>query len=181
MDKILRQTEDQLPPLRYFSGVRVSQTYLKSILKKNKTSEGIMEAINSSEKDLRISCTPHDENGKHISLNFDDIYDRRDHEKSFLFRVYENKILILEMHHSYHWQEWEDWHGPTASYAPIIDKVSLKKEEQKKVFKIFKELVEDTEKINGFSIMDKRHSIYSKPEFRSLLIRILNSNQFKEV
>ena len=54
-------------------------------------------------------------------------------------------------------------------------------DEQKKAFKIFKELLADTEQINGFSIMDKSHRINSQPEFRSLLIRILNSNQFKEV
>jgi len=38
----MKHAEDELPPLREFSGVRVSQTYLKSILKKNKTSEGII-------------------------------------------------------------------------------------------------------------------------------------------
>ena len=30
----MKHGEDQLPPLRYLSGVRVFQTYLESILKK---------------------------------------------------------------------------------------------------------------------------------------------------
>ena len=36
-------------------------------------------------------------------------------------------------------------------------------------------------KINGFSIMDKRHSIYSQPEFRNLIIKILSYGYAKPV
>lgn len=178
---VTRKTKEQLPPLRDFHGIRVSQSTLKSIFKKNKTSEDITKAIFSSESDLKICCSPHDKTGKSIKLDCDDIYDRSNHDRSFLFKTWKGQAIILEIHHFGKWEEYEFCEAIHAGWVPEVEKISLKKDEQKKAFKIFKELLADTEQINGFSIMDKSHRINSQPEFRSLLIRILNSNQFKEV
>jgi len=175
------KSENQLKPLRHFHGIRVSQSTLKSIYRKNKTSEDITKAINSSEKDLKICCSPHDKNGQSIELDCDDIFDKENHDKSFLFRISGRKVIILEIYHFGRFEEYEFCEAPHVAWVPETEKIGLKKDDQKRAFKMFKGLLTDTEKINGFSIMDIRHNIYSQPEFRSLLIRVLNSDQFKEV
>ena len=177
----MRQIENQFRPLRDFHGIRVSQSTIKSIHKKNKISEDITKAIFSSESDLKVCCSPHDKTGKIITLDCDDIYERSNHDRSFLFKVWKGQAIILEIHHFGKWTEYEFCGAIHSSWVPEVEKIALEKDEQKKAFKVFKELLADTEQINGFSIMDKRHRINSQPEFRSLLIRILNSNQFKEV
>tara|TARA_B100000035_G_scaffold158034_1_gene134737 strand:+ start:7766 stop:7918 length:153 start_codon:yes stop_codon:yes gene_type:complete len=46
---------------------------------------------------------------------------------------------------------------------------------------MFKGLVVECEKINGFPITDERQDFFSKPEFRRLLIRILNSKKYLSI
>ena len=154
------QTEDELPPLRDFHGISVRS---------------------GSGYNLKICCSPHDKTGNSIKVDYDDIYNRSNHDKSFVFGDLEGQLIILEIHYFGKWEEYEFCEAMHVGWVPEIEKIGLEKDEQMKAFNIFKELLADTEQINEFSIMDKRHKIYSQPEFRSLLIRILNSNQFKEV
>ena len=152
---------DQLPPLRDFHGI---------------------EVIKDSEKYLKVCCGLNDKDGESVNLECDDVYDRSNHDKSFLFTTLERQVKIIEILHYGKWHEYEFCGALHVGWIPAeVEKIGLKKDEQKRAFEVFKELLLDTEKINGFSIMDKRHSIHSKPEFRSLIIRILNSKQFKEI
>tara|TARA_Y100000768_G_scaffold319108_1_gene254710 strand:+ start:58 stop:552 length:495 start_codon:yes stop_codon:yes gene_type:complete len=153
--------EDKLPPLRDFHGI---------------------EVIKDSEKYLKVCCSLHDKDGESIELECDDVYDRSNHDKSFLFSTLEGQVIILEILHYGKWHEYEFLGASHVGWIPAeVEKIGLKKDEQKRAFNVFKELLLDTQKINGFSIIDKRHSIHSEPEFRSLIIRILNSKQFKEI
>ena len=86
-------------PLRHFRGIRVSQSTLKSIFKKNKTSEDVTKAINNSEKDLKICCSPYDEQGESIYCEEEDIFERKNHDKNFLFKIWEGGVKILEIHY----------------------------------------------------------------------------------
>ena len=70
--------------------------------------------------------------------------------------------------------EYEFCDAPHAAWAPEVEKVGLTNQEQERAFTLFKQLVADTEEINGFPITDNRHELYFQPEFRGLLIRILN-------
>ena len=152
---------DQLPPLRDFHGI---------------------EVIKDSEKYLKVCCGLNDKDGESVNLECDDVIDRSNHDKSFLFTTLERQVKIIEILHYGKWHEYEFCGAIHVGWIPAeVEKIGLKKDEQKRAFEVFKELLLDTEKINGFSIMDKRHSIHSKPEFRSLIIRILNSKQFKEI
>lgn len=175
------KTEINAMPRRNFHGINVYQNSFRSILKKNKNNNEIKTILNSEEKDLKICCTPYNKDGEHIYAKEEFIYDKTNHDRSFLFKTWKGQAIILEIHHFGKWEEYEFCEAIHAGWVPEVEKIGLEKDEQKKAFKIFKELLADTEKINGFSIMDKRHKINSQPEFRSLLIRILNSNQFKEV
>ena len=172
---------EETRPLRHFHGIRVSQTSYKTLLKKHKTEEEMLTGLAESESDLKICCDPSDESGQMIAVEEDCIYKRSNHDKSFLFKTWKGQAIILEIHHFGKWEEYEFCEAIHASWVPEVEKIGLEKDKQKKAFKIFKELLADTEQINGFSIMDKSHRINSQPEFRSLLIRILNSNQFKAV
>ena len=169
----------EIKPLRHFHGIRVSQTSYKTLLKKHKTEEEMLIGLAESESDLKICCDPSDESGKKIAVEEDCIYERSNHDKSFLFKVWNSGLLITEIHYFGRLEEYEFCGAPHVAWAPEIENIDLTKEAQKRAFRIFKDLLNDTEKINGFPITVQRHRVFSQPQFRSLLIRILNSNKFQ--
>lgn len=168
-------------PLRHFRGIRVSQSSLVSLSRKHKDGDDLKKAIVESEKDLKICCSPYDEQGEGIYCEEDDIFERKNHDKSFLFKIWEGGVKILEIHYFGKWSEYEFCDAPHAAWAPEVEKVGLTNQEQERAFTLFKQLVADTEEINGFPITDNRHKLYFQPEFRGLLIRILNSKIYNEV
>ena len=168
-------------PLRHFRGIGVSQSSLVSLSRKHKDGDDLKKAIVESEKDLKICCSPYDEQGESIYCEEDDIFERKNHDKSFLFKIWEGGVKILEIHYFGKWSEYEFCDAPHAAWAPEVEKVGLTNQEQERAFTLFKQLVADTEEINGFPITDNRHELYFQPEFRGLLIRILNSKIYNEV
>tara|TARA_B100001173_G_scaffold205747_1_gene177384 strand:+ start:1160 stop:1678 length:519 start_codon:yes stop_codon:yes gene_type:complete len=166
-------------PLRHFRGIGVSQSSLVSLSRKHKDGDDLKKAIVESEKDLKICCSPYDEQGESIYCEEDDIFERKNHDKNFLFKIWEGGVKILEIHYFGKWSEYEFCDAPHAAWVPEVEKVGLTNQEQERAFTLFKQLVADTEEINGFPITDNRHELYFQPEFRSLLIRILNSNIYK--
>ena len=60
-------------PLRHFRGIGVSQSSLVSLLRKHKDGDDLKKAIVESEKDLKICCSPYDEQGESIYCEEDDI------------------------------------------------------------------------------------------------------------
>jgi len=171
----------KIKPLRHFRGIRVSQSSLVSLSRKHKDGDDLKRAIVESEKDLKICCSPYDEQGESIYCEEDDIFERKNHDKNFLFKIWEGGVKILEIHYFGKWSEYEFCDAPHAAWAPEVEKVGLTNQEQERAFTLFKQLVADTEEINGFSITDNRHELYSQPEFRSLLIRVLNSKIYGSV
>jgi len=145
-------------PLRFFTGIKNGQP---------------------SEWNVRIHCHPIDEAGHRIYAAENKKHERENHDKGFLFVISPDRIKILEIKYFGDWQE-NDVCEVFQQWLPVrVETIGLSNEEQVKAFKIFKKLVSDTEKINGFPITDERHdSILSKPNFRRLLIRILNSKYF---
>ena len=109
------------------------------------------------------------------------IFDASNHDKSFLFVNLSGNIKITQIHYFGRWEEYEFCGAPHCAWAPVIKDISSSKEEQRRAFQIFKGLVVECEKINGFPIMDERHDLFSKPEFRRLLIRILNSKKYLSI
>ena len=152
--------EDKLPPLRDFHGI---------------------EVIKDSEKYLKVCCGLHDKDGESIELECDDVYDRSNHDKSFLFVNLPDDIKITQIHYFGRWEEYEFCSAPHYAWVPIIKDIDSSKEEQRRAFQMFKGLVVECEKINGFPILDERHDLFSKPEFRRLLIRILNSKKYLSI
>ena len=102
-------------------------------------------------------------------------------EKSFLFRIFNGSVYILEIHHFGKLVKYEFCESIHEAWVPEIEAIDLSEESQIKGFKLFKRLLNKTEKINGFKITDERHEIFSKPEFRSLLLRILNSSKYLSI
>ena len=166
-------------PLRHFRGIGVSQSSLVSLSRKHKDGDDLKKAIVESEKDLKICCSPYDEQGESIYCDEDDIFERKNHDKNFLFKIWEGGVKILEIHYFGKWSEYEFCDAPHAAWVPEVEKIGLINQEQERGFILFKQMVADTEEINGFPITDNRHELYFQPEFRSLLIRILNSNIYK--
>ena len=171
----------KIKPLRHFRGIRVSQSSLVSLSRKHKDGDDLKKAIVESEKDLKICCSPYDEQGESIYCEEEDIFERKNHDKNFLFKILEGGVKILEIHYFGKWSEYEFCDAPHAAWAPEVEKVGLTNQEQERAFTLFKQLVADTEEINGFPITDNRHELYFQPEFRGLLIRILNSKIYNEV
>jgi hypothetical protein len=171
----------KIKPLRHFRGIGVSQSSLVSLSRKHKDGDDLKKAIVESEKDLKICCSPYDEQGESIYCEEDDIFERKNHDKNFLFKIWEGGVKILEIHYFGKWSEYEFCDAPHAAWAPEVEKVGLTNQEQERAFTLFKQLVADTEEINGFPITDNRHELYFQPEFRGLLIRILNSKIYNEV
>jgi hypothetical protein len=171
----------KIKPLRHFRGIGVSQSSLVSLSRKHKDGDDLKKAIVESEKDLKICCSPYDEQGESIYCDEDDIFERKNHDKNFLFKIWEGGVKILEIHYFGKWSEYEFCDAPHAAWAPEVEKVGLTNQEQERAFTLFKQLVADTEEINGFPITDNRHKLYFQPEFRGLLIRILNSKIYNEV
>ena len=129
---------------------------------------------------LKICCSPYDKHGEKIEVNKEK-FNESNHDKSFLFSNFSGNLKIIEIHYFGEWHKYkfcDAWH---CAWIPNIVEIDLSVEEQKKAFLIFKKLVINTEKINGFSINDKKHSINKKPEFKSLLIRILNSKIYQSL
>lgn len=168
-------------PLRHFRGIRVSQSSISSLSQKNKGGGDLKKAINESEKDLKICCCPYNEQGESIYCEEGDVFERKNHDKNFLFKIWEGGVKIIEIHYFGKWSEYEFCGAPHAAWAPESEKVGLTNQEQERAFTLFKQLVADTEEINGFPITDNRHELYFQPEFRGLLIRILNSKIYNEV
>jgi|TARA_B110000305_G_scaffold175412_1_gene194034 hypothetical protein len=171
----------KIKPLRHFRGIGVSQSSLVSLSRKHKDGDDLKKAIVESEKDLKICCSPYDEQGESIYCEEEDIFERKNHDKNFLFKIWEGGVKILEIHYFGKWSEYEFCDAPHAAWAPEVEKVGLTNQEQERAFTLFKQLVADTEEINGFPITDNRHELYFQPEFRGLLIRILNSKIYNEV
>ena len=156
--------EESKKPFRHFHGIGVWRSDLDSY-----------------ERDLKICCSPQDKNGKSIQVDEDKIFDVSNHYKSFLFVNLSGNIKISQIHYFGRWEEYEFCGAPHCAWAPVIKDISSSKEEQRRAFQIFKGLVVECEKINGFPIMDERHDLFSKPEFRRLLIRILNSKKYLSI
>ena len=168
-------------PLRHFRGIRVSQSSISSLSRKNKSGGDLKKAIHESEKDLKICCSPYNEQGESIYCEEDDIFERKNHDKNFLFKILEGGVKILEIHYFGKWSEYEFCDAPHAAWVPEVEKIGLINQEQERGFILFKQMVADTEEINGFPITDNRHELYSQPEFRSLLVRILNSKIYNSI
>ena len=153
--------EESKKPFRHFHGIEVRRSELENY-----------------ERDLKICCSPHDKNGKSIQVDEDKIFDVSNHDKSFLFVNLSGDIKITQIHYFGRWIEYEFCDAGYCAWAPVIKDISPSKEEQRRAFQMFKGLVVECEKINGFPITDERHDLFSKPEFRRLLIRILNSKKY---
>ena len=145
-------------PLRFFSGIKFGQP---------------------SEWGVKIFCRPMDEAGHRIFAAENQKHEKESHDKGFLFVISPDRIKILEIEYFGDWQECDVDEFSHQWLPTRVETIGPSSEEQVKAFKIFKQLVSDAEKINGFPITDERHdSILSKPNFRRLLIRILNSKYF---
>ena len=172
----MSSTKVKLKPLRHFSGMRVYQTYPEF----NEASIKLdIDNLGEDGKNLKISCSLHDEEGNRISET--NTHEENKDEKSFLFRIWNGSVYILEVHHFRKLVEYEFCESIHEAWVPEIEAIDLSEESQIKGFKIFKRLLNKTEKINGFKITDERHEIFSKPEFRSLLLRILNSSKYLSI
>ena len=156
--------EETKKPLRHFRGIEVCRSELQNY-----------------EIDLKIYCSPHDKNGDSIQVDEEKIFDESNHDKSFLFVNLPGDIKITQIHYFGRWEEYEFCSAPHYAWVPIIKDIDSSKEEQRRAFQIFKCLVIECEKINGFPILDERHDLFSKPEFRRLLIRILNSKKYLSI
>ena len=156
--------EESKKPFRHFHGIGVWRSDLDSY-----------------ERDLKICCSPQDKNGKSIQVDEDKIFDVSNHYKSFLFVNLSGNIKISQIHYFGRWEEYEFCGVPHCAWAPVIKDISSSNEEQRRAFQMFKDLVVECEKINGFPITDERHDLFSKPEFRRLLIRILNSKKYLSI
>ena len=129
----------------------------------------------------RSDLDTHDKNGKSIQVDEDKIFDVSNHDKSFLFVNLLGNIKISQIHYFGRWEEYISCGAPHCAWAPVIKDISSSNEEQQRAFQMFKDLVVECEKINGFPITDERHDLFSKPEFRRLLIRILNSKKYLSI
>ena len=154
---ILKIMKDIKRPLRYFHGIGVCESKLK------------------------ICCTPYDSNEKNIYVEEKNIFDESNHDKSFVFSNISGDLKLVEIHYFGKWEEYEFLGSSHWGWVPEIKSIEFFEEDQIKAFKVFKKLLIETEKINGFSIMDKRHDLFSDSKFRSLLIRILNSKIYKSI
>jgi len=169
----MNRIEAQLKPLRHFSGIRVYKTYPEF----NEASIKLdFDNLGADGKNFKISCNPYDEEGNRIFQT--NILDDNNDEKGFLFRIFNGGVYLLEIHYFGKLVEYEFCEAIHEGWVPEIEVIDLSEESQTKGFTIFKRLLEKTEKINGFPITDERHEIFSQPEFRSLLLRILNSSKY---
>ena len=172
----MNSTKVQLKPLRHFTGIRVYKTYSEF----NEASIKLdIDNLGEDGKNLKISCNPFDEKGNRISQT--NIHEENNDEKAFLFRIWNGGVYLLEIHHFGKLVKYEFCESIHEAWVPEIDVIDLSEESQTKAFKIFKRLLDKTEKINGFPITDERHEIFSQPEFRSLLLRILNSSRYLSI
>ena len=166
----------QLKPLRHFSGMRVYKTYPEF----NEASIKLdIDNLGEDGKNLKIICNPFDEEGNKIYQT--DIHGENNDEKGFLFRIWNGDVYLLEIHHFGKLVKYEFCEAIHEGWVPEIEAIDLSEESQTKGFTIFKRLLDKTEKINGFPITDERHEVFSQPEFRSLLVRILNSNKYLSI
>ena len=156
--------EEPKKPLRHFRGIELCRSESQNY-----------------ERDLKIYCSPHDKNGNSIQVDEEKIFDESNHDKSFLFVNLSDDIQITQIHYFGRWEEYEFCGVPHCAWAPVIKDISSSNEEQRRAFQMFKDLVVECEKINGFPITDERHDLFSKPEFRRLLIRILNSKKYLSI
>jgi hypothetical protein len=154
-------TEENKKPLRQFHGIG----FYKS-------------DIDNYEGGFKICCSPHDKNGNSLEVDEDKIFDVSNHDKSFLFEKFSGNIKISQIHYFGKWEEYEFGGAPHYAWVPIKEDIDSSKKEQRRAFQIFKDLIVECEKINGFPITDERHDLFSKPKYRSLLIRILNSKKY---
>ncbi|MEL1224997.1 MAG: hypothetical protein VW522_12200 [Candidatus Neomarinimicrobiota bacterium] len=172
----MSSTEDKLKPLRHFSGMRVYKTYPEF----NEASIKLdIDNLGEDGKNLKISCSLHDEGGNRISET--NIHKDNNDEKGFLFRIWNGGVYLLEIHHFGKLVKYEFCESIHEAWVPEIEAIDLLEESQTKGFTIFKRLLDKTEKINGFPITDERHEVFYKPEFRSLLLRILNSSKYLSI
>ena len=172
----MNSTKVQLKPLRYFTDKRVYKTYSEF----NEASIKLdIDNLGEDGKNLKISCSLHDEKGNRISET--NIHEENNDEKGFLFRIWNSDVYLLEIHHFGKLVQYEFCEALHEAWVPEIEVIDLSEESQIRGFKIFKRLLDKTEKINGFPITDERHEIFSQPEFRSLLVRILNSNKYLSI
>lgn len=172
----MNQTKNQSMPLRHFGGTRVYKTYPEF----NEASIKLDIAnLGADGKNLKISCSPFDEEGNRVSQT--DIHEENNDEKGFLFRIWNGGVYLLEIHHFGKLVEYEFCESIHEAWVPEIEAIDLSEESQTKGFTIFKRLLDKTEKINGFPITDERHEVFYKPEFRSLLLRILNSSKYLSI
>ena len=172
----MTQTKNQSIPLRHFGGTRVYKTYSEFNEAPIKLD---IDNLGADGKTLKIYCSPFDEEGNRISQT--DIHEENNDEKGFLFRIWNGDVYLLEIHHFGKLVEYEFCESIHEAWVPEIEAIDLSEESQTKGFTIFKRLLDKTEKINGFPITDERHEIFSKPEFRSLLLRILNSSKYLSI
>ena len=78
----MSSTKVKLKPLRHFSGMRVYQTYPEF----NEASIKLdIDNLGEDGKNLKISCSLHDEEGNRISET--NIHEENNDEKGFLFRI----------------------------------------------------------------------------------------------
>ena len=172
----MNSTKVQLKPLRYFTCRRVYKTYSEF----NEASIKLdIDNLDEDGKNLKISCSLHDEKGNRISET--NLHEENNDEKGFLFRIWNSDVYLLEIHHFGKLVQYEFCEALHEAWVPEIEVIDLSEESQIRGFKIFKRFLDKTEKINGFPITDERHEIFSQPEFRSLLVRILNSNKFLSI
>ena len=90
----MSSTKFESRPLRHFSGMRVYKTYPEFNEAPIKLD---IDNLSEDGKNLKISCSPFDEEGNRISQT--DIYEENNDEKGFLYRIWNGGVYLLEIHH----------------------------------------------------------------------------------
>ena len=177
-----KRIKETIQPRRHFKAWRVSSTSFSKLIEKIKDNKNKDEAVIIEEHmedcNFRVICELNDEEGNQEEFDLSKMHERSHHFKSFLFKVCNGRVFIIEKQILGILEKYYFCDAPHYGYVPaetIYPGLSLT--EQRSVFKEFQELIEDAETINGFPIYNQRHHT-SQPIIRQLLIRISNSQFF---
>ncbi len=167
-------------PRRHFKAWRVSTTSFSKLIEKIEDNKDKDEAVifeqHMEDCNFRVVCEINDEEGNQEDFDLSKMHERSHHFKSFLFKVYNGKVFIIEKQILGILEKYYFCDSPHYGFVPAETTYpGLSSVEQRAAFKEFKELMEDAEAINGFPIYNERHHT-DRPIIRQLLVRINNSN-----
>ena len=114
----MKENENQIKPLRHFGGMRVYKTYPEFNEASLKLDIG---NLCEDGKNLKISCSPFDEEGKRISQT--DNHKENNDEKGFLFRIWNGGVYLLEIHHFGKLVEYEFCESIHEASVPEIEEI----------------------------------------------------------